>query len=586
MAFMFGNNLEDLIFNKETIQEIYNANYNFSKPPNKPKLTAVAGDKAVYLFWDNKAEASVDKFLGYQDNDPTKGYKKDFEGYLIYKSTEAAFNDVKVITDSKGNPKFWKPLKQFDLIDKITGPDPIGINGARFWRGNDNGLQHSYKDTLVNNGQRYYYALVSYDMGDPNYGSKGLQPSECTKIITEDFAGNIQFVDINCAVVTPNAAAAGYVPPSFVGDPNKVTNGIGTGRIICEILDPAKIVQNAEYHILFNSTGEIPSYRTSSFSIHRIYNGKDSTFISNLDTSNIGTNRPSPSFDGMTVSVINDTTILPILEQTDWLVGESNLTLFPQKDKTAKALVWPSDYELQFSGSQVMADTTIFSKIPVPLKILNLTTGKYSDIELKDIDKSKSLTLGDTLQIIEFINPPYTIGNSHISLNVSYVSPATGETPIEPVAGDKFFIKISKPFYQDDYFSFAVKPSSVDNSEAKNQLTNISVVPNPYLGAATWERKNLNSTGRGERKIDFINLPDNCTVRIYTMAGALIKTLRRGDPGFFNNNPVNKGSNNMDGSLSWNLVTEDGMDIAYGVYIFHVDAPGIGEHIGKFAVIK
>jgi len=28
------------------------------------------------------------------------------------------------------------------------------------------------------------------------------------------------------------------------------------------------------------------------------------------------------------------------------------------------------------------------------------------------------------------------------------------------------------------------------------------------------------------------------------------------------------------------------MDIAFGVYVFHVDAPGIGEYIGKFAVIK
>jgi hypothetical protein len=28
------------------------------------------------------------------------------------------------------------------------------------------------------------------------------------------------------------------------------------------------------------------------------------------------------------------------------------------------------------------------------------------------------------------------------------------------------------------------------------------------------------------------------------------------------------------------------MDIAYGVYIFHVDAPGIGEKIDRFAIIK
>jgi len=42
----------------------------------------------------------------------------------------------------------------------------------------------------------------------------------------------------------------------------------------------------------------------------------------------------------------------------------------------------------------------------------------------------------------------------------------------------------------------------------------------------------------------------------------------------------------IDGAESWDLVSKDGMDIAYGIYIYHVEAPGIGEKIGKFAVIK
>jgi hypothetical protein len=578
MAFMFGNNLEDLIFNKETVQEIYNANYNFSKPPNKPKLTAVAGDKAVYLFWDNKAEASVDKFLGYQDNDPTKGYKKDFEGYLIYKSTEAAFNDIKVITDSKGNPKYWKPLQQYDLVDSITGPDPVGINGARFWRGDDSGLQHSYKDTTVYNGQRYYYAVVSYDMGDPKYGTKGLQPSECTKIISEDYAGTLQFVDINCAVVTPNAPSVGYVPPSFVGDPNKVSKGIGTGKIVCEILDPTQIVAGAEYQIVFNSTGDIPKYHTSSFSIHRILNGKDSTLISNLDTSNIGASRPSPAFNGMIISVINDTTVASIPEKTNWLTGKSNLNLEVTADNTTRGIAWPNDYQIEFYDTPqdtgyISAPAQYYVKMPVNFKITNLNTGFKNKFAIRDLDGSGDLSFGDEIQILEFIGTQ-SISNSRIAWKITYNSPADpGATPIHPKAGDKFQIYVSKPFYQGDYFSYSIKPSSTDNTEAKNDLSKISVVPNPYLGAATWERKNLNSTGRGERMIEFINLPAKCEVRIYTIAGALIKTLYK------DTSPTN-------GALTWNLVTEDGMDIAYGVYIYHVKAEGIGEYIGKFAVIK
>ncbi|MCF8266040.1 MAG: hypothetical protein K9I99_16185, partial [Melioribacteraceae bacterium] len=120
MALVFGSDSTDLFFNKETVQQIYNANYNFSKPPLKPNVTAVAGDNQVFLFWDDLAEESRDPFLGFENDDPTQGFKKDFEGYLIYRSTEAEFNDIKLVTDSKGEPKFWRPIAQFDIDNGIN----------------------------------------------------------------------------------------------------------------------------------------------------------------------------------------------------------------------------------------------------------------------------------------------------------------------------------------------------------------------------------------------------------------------------------------------------------------------------------
>ncbi|TFH01953.1 MAG: hypothetical protein E4H13_03485, partial [Calditrichales bacterium] len=226
MSFLCGSDLEDLIANKITVQEIYNADYNFSKPPFKPLLKAVPGDKKIFLYWDEIAEESRDPLLPDSLGNP----RKDFEGYLIYRSTEPDFNDAKLITTSRGEPTYWKPIAQWDLVDGIYGPDPVGVNGANFWRGSETGLSHSYTDENVINGQRYYYAVVSYDQGDPDFGESGLQPTECTKIIREDFTGTLTYVDINCAVVTPNAPAAGYMGPSFKGDLNVVTEGRGTGR--------------------------------------------------------------------------------------------------------------------------------------------------------------------------------------------------------------------------------------------------------------------------------------------------------------------------------------------------------------------
>lgn len=190
-----------------------------------------------------------------------------------------------------------------------------------------------------------------------------------------------------------------------------------------------------------------------------------------------------------------------------------------------------------------------------------------------DSDGDSTLSYGDVLQIIEFVGTP-SITNSRIAWQIAYFPPFNpGIDPINPVEGDLFRISTFKPFKSDDYFTFTTKPVSSSSELAKNQLNRINVVPNPYLGAASWERRTLNSTGRGERKIDFINLPADCTIRIYSMTGALVKTLK-------------KESVIANGAVSWDLVSDDGMEVAYGVYIYHVDAPGVGEHVGKFALIK
>ena len=79
--------------------------------------------------------------------------------------------------------------------------------------------------------------------------------------------------------------------------------------------------------------------------------------------------------------------------------------------------------------------------------------------------------------------------------------------------------------------------------------------------------------GRGEREIVFLGLPPQCTIRIYTVTGDLVQTLTH-------------DSTVDDGQEPWNLVSRDGMDVAYGVYLFHVDAPGVGTSVGRFALIK
>ena len=108
------------------------------------------------------------------------------------------------------------------------------------------------------------------------------------------------------------------------------------------------------------------------------------------------------------------------------------------------------------------------------------------------------------------------------------------------------------------------------------------VVPNPYRGTSQFERANPFPTGRGDRQIRFVGLPPRATVRIFTPSGRLVRTLT-----------LDEGSNEslpagalLNGSLPWDLLNEDRLEVSYGVYLYHVDAPGVGETTGTLALIK
>jgi hypothetical protein len=138
-----------------------------------------------------------------------------------------------------------------------------------------------------------------------------------------------------------------------------------------------------------------------------------------------------------------------------------------------------------------------------------------------------------------------------------------------------------------------MRAEEISNSLAKDQLKNIKVVPNPYIAAETWEPFNTFSSGRGSRELHFINLPPKCTIRIFNVAGELIDKIEHDSGG--NNSAeitglerltdgIDTGVNN--GMAIWDMLSKDNLEISYGIYLFHVDAPGIGEKTGTFAIIK
>ena len=136
--------MADLLKNKRTVQKIYNANYQFPKPPDLPTLTAVPGDGEVTLYWDRIAEATIDPVL----------LTKTFEGYKLYRSTDPTFSDIFTITDGSGTDVGYRPLFQCDLKDGITGYFQTSgelfedVSGYAYYLGNDTGIVHTYVDSF------------------------------------------------------------------------------------------------------------------------------------------------------------------------------------------------------------------------------------------------------------------------------------------------------------------------------------------------------------------------------------------------------------------------------------------------------
>ena len=129
------------------------------------------------------------------------------------------------------------------------------------------------------------------------------------------------------------------------------------------------------------------------------------------------------------------------------------------------------------------------------------------------------------------------------------------------------------PYGPSDAFLFRTTAPRVDGAQARLDFAEKPyVVPNPYVGSASFEPARFAVSGRGDRLMEFRNIPRGGTVRIYTVHGDLVRTLPQDgtDRGF----------------VPWDLRTKDNLDVAPGLYVFHVDGREVGEYVGKFAIIK
>ncbi len=130
--------------------------------------------------------------------------------------------------------------------------------------------------------------------------------------------------------------------------------------------------------------------------------------------------------------------------------------------------------------------------------------------------------------------------------------------------GNKVDITTTHPNNNAPMYSFSTIDLQTiynDNTTAKNALDLINVIPNPYYAYSSYETSQLENT------IKFVNLPNKCTISIFSVNGTLIRQFTKDSQVTF---------------FDWDLKNSAGIPVAGGVYLIHVKVDDVGEKVIKW----
>ncbi|MDD3043965.1 MAG: hypothetical protein PHF33_00710 [Candidatus Delongbacteria bacterium] len=164
----------------------------------------------------------------------------------------------------------------------------------------------------------------------------------------------------------------------------------------------------------------------------------------------------------------------------------------------------------------------------------------------------------------------------------------------QTIAQKKYIAVTAKDFGAPKMGVPAIKSSPESNATATvtaNLTTtkDVIVVPNPYRGDVDyrdmgWEDADGQYFYAEEyRKIAFLNIPDRCVIRIYTLAGDLCKVITHN--GYSDSDtPYWYGKN----GAYWNLINDNLQAVMSGIYLFSVQDVDKkkDDFVGKFVIIK
>ena len=578
----------------EISQFIYDMNWSLPKPPSPPRLTCVPGDAQVTLIWGNGPEVEPDPYYEVV-SDPANPnlydpyYREyDFEGYRVWRS----------ITGQAGD---WELLSVCDKFNTIRFTRVSEENEDDTLRAEDTGLFHSYLDNGVRNGFLYYYAVTSFDYNQ-------------VKSDSLDSLGNPLPMDIvfeSGAVgysAAPRRDPANYLPGStyvelISGNPLLV------GNIETAISYPLEMTSDG-FMIEFDDIGweiiyvvdtldtippvdidTVVAARYTAYLKDNSDNLLDSVGLAFLPQTN-DVPYMFQTFNGVNVTAHFIIDSLPVDDTLfDWIevvTGSYPDTLLRPKLPWSYSTFWPyrgNDYKVTWvatsggsANSVVVTDAIVGDIIPY---------SAYSPDALHGTDTlasgwcflSQRRIPSDTLMVLG--SPIFRTWYMYINGGLFTLA---GGGPVmdtlRPGVGDEWYVHAT-----DDYVPAPCNaqirvysmPASYDMVTPLEAL-NVKVVPNPYLIHNEWQQSFSN------RRLKFINLPSECTIRVFNLNGELVKTIKH-----HHTLSVESGEEEIVGSAGgdewWDLLSENRQLVASGVYIYHIESD-VGEQVGKLVIIR
>lgn len=572
-AIVFGDDETDLIQNVQWVWDLYNANWNGPNPPSSPFVNSYAADSQVTITWDVSSENSKDNITG----------ERDFEGYKVYRSSDRGKSWGRVITDAHGQFIGYVPLAQFDRINDVYGYDPI----SHQYLGDNSGLRHTFIDTNVINGNEYWYSVTAYDSGIPD------------KIESLESAFGLSVDEVNIVSAVPAPLPSNFKPGS-ISDQTVLTpdSGITKGEAYIDIIDRSQL-ESKNYKITFReNTPVLEGIDTVKYITTFSLKDSDSDEILLLDhplTDDSGDN--IPVIDGFRLSLRDTESGISFIGWTKVLGDTSTFDWYTEKRTTSDQEVVEEiegfdDFKIVIvdttEGSLVALTDGVFghvinSFITIPIKVYNITdpgnpidVSTFTEVFDLRVQFPTSSLLGplgwDLIPAGAGYNPNLlddkntwwpdilalntdSVASSHVWLKTQNGP----ETARAPSIGDEFSIEVYKPFNNQVVYTFSTTASKYDATDY-NALKKVGVVPNPYFVSSSFQDQ-----------VMFTHLPNRCEIKIFNVAGDIIRTLYH---------------QNNSGTMYWNLKNDEGLAVAYGLYVFVVKVENGEKYVGKLAVVR